>query len=57
MPIQKTDVSEHSSHDRWGTTPRCYTNEAGYAAAMHFKAEVGNIHYNQELLRELWFLS
>jgi hypothetical protein len=40
MPLEKAADLEDCSHDRWGTAPRCYINEAGYViSAMQFIAE------------------
>jgi hypothetical protein len=54
MPLQKAADFEDCSHNRWGTTRNCCTDEAvGVCSAL----EIDNTYYNQELLWEVWFLN
>jgi hypothetical protein len=49
-----------TSHDRWGTVPRCCTAEAGcvvYSAFHSRNPEVDNTHCNLELPCKVWFLN
>jgi hypothetical protein len=59
MPLQKATDFEDYSHDRWGTAPRCCTDEAGCVVCNALNSrtlEIDNTYYNQELLYEVWFL-